>query len=285
MAKLSSLLVDDEFTTVRSEVIRLLGGNANAAVVLSRINFRANKNYRNAIEDGNGAWWWRASTTEIAEETGLTVDQVRFAVKKLVDGGWVTVQKHRKYGSSDHTWSYRIVDREVVDEARHADLVNLPDRSGKSPTSDLGNLPHLQSYKKTEETLSGAGDSFVPSSDDLAWAVEKTPALDVDLETEVFNMNAKSKGYVYERPDMAWRTWMLKSQAFLKRVGEDPGGGTRSSSRQSRNPTAKSIEALRKTGPPTPTTEPPNVNGRIGAKSWAEQWREELTEQMSGEEE
>lgn len=84
-----------DFMMVRAALVRRLGG-ANEALVWTRIDYRANS-AKEAHRTDDGTHWWAATYPEIAEETGLTADQARRAVEKLIEGGFLQAEQHHGF--------------------------------------------------------------------------------------------------------------------------------------------------------------------------------------------
>ncbi len=99
------LLGPGDFVTVRAALVAEVG--LVEAVVLARVAYRSTPEYRSAyLEDG--AWWWRAPHDTIAEETGLSVKQVRRALDSLRADGHLVAEKHQREGTYDRALSYRV---------------------------------------------------------------------------------------------------------------------------------------------------------------------------------
>jgi hypothetical protein len=81
-----------DFISVRAALVKRLGG-ANEALVWTRIDFRATS-AKHAHETPDGSLWWAASYEMIADEVGLTRQQVRGALKTLIEGGFLRSEKH-----------------------------------------------------------------------------------------------------------------------------------------------------------------------------------------------
>lgn len=96
-----------DFTMVRAALVRRLGGIAYA-YVWSRIHYRCKEPWYSCVEDETGRWWC-VTQDVIAEETGMTVDAVRHALKSLSDGGFIETARHQRGGNYDRTCSYRVV--------------------------------------------------------------------------------------------------------------------------------------------------------------------------------
>jgi hypothetical protein len=56
---------------------------------------------------------------------------------------------------------------------------------------------------------------WVPSSDDVAWARARLPALDVLRFTENFILSCRAKGYRYANISAAWRRWLTDPKGKL----------------------------------------------------------------------
>jgi len=112
-----------DFIMVRAALVRRLGG-ANEALVWSRIEYRASS-AKHAHETPDGSLWWAASRAAIAEDVGLTSDQVRRAIETLVQGGFLRAERHH---GADRTMSYSPV---------FAHGADLPDGN-----SDEAHTPH-----------------------------------------------------------------------------------------------------------------------------------------------
>lgn len=121
-----------DFMMVRAALVRRLGG-ANEALVWTRIDFRAGS-AKEAHQTEDGRHWWAATYPEIAEETGLSVDQARRAIESLVKGGYIDADHHHGFA---RTRSYAPI---------YSHLANLPNgesaRSIRQPRQmDLATSP------------------------------------------------------------------------------------------------------------------------------------------------
>lgn len=96
-----------DFIMVRAALVRRLGGTS-PAFVWSRIHYRCAEAGYNRVEDPTGRWW-SATQAVIAEETGMTLDAVRHAIKGLTDGGYIESKRHQQGGNYDRTRSYRVL--------------------------------------------------------------------------------------------------------------------------------------------------------------------------------
>jgi hypothetical protein len=96
------LITAGDFITVRAALVRYLGG-ADAAILWSRIHFRLSPDFRGAAADDTGRLWWKASYDVLAIETGLSRDQVKRELKKLLERGHLV---KRDGADRDRTSSY-----------------------------------------------------------------------------------------------------------------------------------------------------------------------------------
>ncbi|WZH38756.1 MAG: hypothetical protein PIR02_08795 [Microbacterium enclense] len=123
----------NDFMQVRAALVRRVGG-ANEALVWTRIQWRASSTTAGHAGD-DGARWWAATHAEIAAETGLTKDQARRAVDKLVAGGFLLSDQTEGFSRRG---SYSPVIAHVADlprgrdatskrQIRHMEVADMPD--------------------------------------------------------------------------------------------------------------------------------------------------------------
>lgn len=143
-----------DFMQVRAALVRRLGG-ANEALVWTRIDWRADS-ARVAHQTQDGTHWWAATYPEIADETGLSADQVRRAVDRLVEGGFLRAEQQHGFARKR---SYAPIYSHVANlpagedarskrQDRQIELADMPDGSSLIETED-----------KNETTSSVASDS------------------------------------------------------------------------------------------------------------------------------
>lgn len=79
------------FIMVKPKVVRDVG-SANNALVYIRMAWRCEQETRgHTITDSRNRIWWAVKHRQMAEETGLNVEQIRYSLKQLADAGWVEV--------------------------------------------------------------------------------------------------------------------------------------------------------------------------------------------------
>ena len=140
-----SLLTARDFIGVRAGLVAALGNDANAALVLTRIAYRTEGGWHESHE-ADGRWWWRATYETLADETGLTRDQVKRALRVLLNAGWIEGRAFMHEGAYDRTQSYSITAPD--------DRADSPDERAGSPDEDRADSPDVPSTK-TFKTLEG----------------------------------------------------------------------------------------------------------------------------------
>lgn len=98
-----ALFADADYTLLRAALVRHFEGDAVLALTAQRIFWRC----AGPHSDGD---WWTGSQSKVAEETGLSPQQVQRAVRRLSDRGELECEK--RSGPFNHTLSYRVVTSE-----------------------------------------------------------------------------------------------------------------------------------------------------------------------------
>lgn len=137
-----------DFIGVRAHLVQLLGNDGNRAIILSRIYWRTSELNRDGIER-DGHMWWRVKYQTIAEETGLTLDQVKRVMKWLVSNGHVETAEHRLDGITDRTLSIRVITESVESHSRSAESHFDSAESHSQSSAESHSLPSI----KTEDIL------------------------------------------------------------------------------------------------------------------------------------
>lgn len=140
--------VDTDFIMVRPRLVQKFGGDVASVLMIARIQFRSNV----SIPDADGLKWWRATYPELSRETGLSADQAKRTIDKLVEKG-VVLAKIENDSSWDRTRSYRV-------DVRSVHLAIPPDASGDSALCmsrnrqiNLAESPDLLSTKEALKNL------------------------------------------------------------------------------------------------------------------------------------
>ncbi len=140
---LESLPRHNDFIQVPVDAIRLIG--PNAAILLSRLAYRFEGGWRLLHQHGDHHWW-EATAEDLGAETGMSADQVRRALKTLIEKDAVVREKHHLGGASDHSYSYRLrtaeearsllpTDVAISPHRENTDVAESPHRSGEIATS------------------------------------------------------------------------------------------------------------------------------------------------------
>jgi hypothetical protein len=200
-----------DFIMVRAALVKRLGG-ANEALVWSRVFFRVGPDSAVAYEH-EGEHWWAASLQTIAEETGLTVKQVRTAVDGLIDAGFLVREQHAGY---DRTASYRPIVHvpSGADGSAHLGTFHVP--SG-ADVPLIEEVKTSSSKKKPERPLP---NGWMPTAEHYALA--STRGVDIGSEAEAFRNHAQ----VHDRRVANWNaafTWWLKKSRPKAPVVDDYG--------------------------------------------------------------
>lgn len=164
-----------DFMQVRAALVRRLGG-ANEALVWTRIDWRADS-AKVAHQTQDGTHWWAATHGEIADETGLSAEQVRRAIEKLVVRGFLREDAHHGF---DRRKSYAPIYAHLADSPngeiarskrrnRQMELADSPDGSSsierqERDIEDSASKADLALFEAPSIVVSG------PSFDDF-WAV------------------------------------------------------------------------------------------------------------------
>lgn len=143
-----------DFMQVRAALVRRLGG-ANEALVWTRIDWRADS-AKAAHQTEDGTHWWAATYPEIAEETGLTPEQVRRAVEKLVEGGFLRAEQQHGFSRKR---SYAPVYSHVADSP-DGENARSKRRDRQIHVADSPDVPLI-------ETLETRDTPIVPTQDDV----------------------------------------------------------------------------------------------------------------------
>lgn len=96
-----------------------------------------------------------------------------------------------------------------VDASRDAPVDTAPTRP--DPTR-----PKVLKERERKKRASPAPKDFAISDDMREWAHTKTPAIDIDHETERFLDYAKANGKTYVDWSAAWRNWMKRALDYAK---------------------------------------------------------------------
>lgn len=141
-----------DFIMVRAALVKRLGG-ANEALVWSRIEYRSSS-AKHAHETADGQLWWAVSYPVLAEETGLSEQQARRAIDKLVEGGFLLAEHHH---GSDRRLSYCPVIAHLSESTDGIPPVGIDSSIGRErqfQLSDSTDVPLIETSKTVETSTS-----------------------------------------------------------------------------------------------------------------------------------
>lgn len=209
------------FIRVEAEHVAEVG--ASAAILFGHIAWRAST-------DGH----WRASRALMGQETGLSPDSIRAAVKTLRDREWVTAERS---SSNDPTliWTPIYAGQTVIG--------NLPTGVGGISPQGGGNFPITSIETKVVPPSCPPSDETlvdVPAPDpkpkkratrlpagfrptDAHWALARELGVDLAHEGPQFVDHHTAKGSTFKDWDAALRTWIRNAAKFAAERGGGPG--------------------------------------------------------------
>jgi len=147
-----SALIEARHITVTASLVRECGG-MNEAAIASLIAWKTEPDAPHAVDaDDDGGSWWPASNALLADWTGLSVDQVWRALKKLLDAGHIERTKLGKKGFGDQTYAYRLVREMHVAESRDVHVAESRDLPiYETSIRDIPPvIPHAESQEESE---------------------------------------------------------------------------------------------------------------------------------------
>jgi hypothetical protein len=217
MTILRSWIASSDFTILRAELVRALGGNAAAALVLTRILWRCEGPY----SAGDG--WWRVNRKQLAEETGLSVDQVKRLVNKLVADGHLDESKQRTDGEWDQTISYRVAIDEMSESAHVAISPNgsgdIAESMRRNRQMDVAGSPnvHVAESPNVPVSKDSKRRPTRPSASENGNGKPKPSTDEQPVPLAVANGNGKAKTITEESPAAAMaHEQNLRSQALAR---------------------------------------------------------------------
>jgi hypothetical protein len=215
------------------ELAKFLGG-VKVGVLFCQLFYWSER----ADESG---WFWK-SQQGLADETGLTIDELRAARKELAEKGVVQCRyariEHRLYFKIDrqrldalwlrrngHVGKFDMASREILD----GDKVEVDLGSDRETTAQITNLEGERDNVSRKPTFTSKGGHQKPRS---AWPenLELTP--EMASYAEARGVNARNefrkwrdycakKGERNSDWDAAWRIWIERALEFIKRDATD----------------------------------------------------------------
>ena len=168
---------------------------------------------------------------------------VNKVIGKLVDLG-IVVRTHRtRDDGGDRACLYTLLApleqrqaETAVSEAdtrshRHDSVKDSPEhKKGTHTAHTTSNVNTAQQDLQTPEL------GWQPSGDDLCWAMDRHPGVDLSASVERFILRCRAKGYRYRDLGSAWRCWLADDQRAGGQVGTAKSGsvGVRGSAAQAK---------------------------------------------------
>lgn len=135
--------IPGDFILLRFDLVDALGGDFAAAIVFTRILWRCER-----LPEG-----WKATREAIQEETRLSEHKVKGAIKKLVDGGYIT---RRSAGKWEKASVWQVVglwpgtDQDPQDSRSGENHQIDPETSDEPPEPTPGTAPDPQNLRSGE---------------------------------------------------------------------------------------------------------------------------------------
>lgn len=202
-----------DFMMIRAELVRAVGG-ATEALIAAIIYWRAREGSPYAYER-DGAWWWNASRQDMADATGLSVEQVRRAGSVLTESGSIAAAQHQLKGIQDRSFSYRVVTDTPICDPAQIDV-------GESTDVHVGESTNLPSPKKMNTNTQRARatrlpEGWVPSAAHNLLA--QSLGVDVEFEADKFRDWCASDAVTKHDWEATFRNWLRRAQPRQRAVG------------------------------------------------------------------
>jgi hypothetical protein len=157
---------------------------------------------------------WTFRERNLADKAGVGRDQVRTAMAKLIETGYVIRRRESTDGKPPITVT------EVYDTAQNAEVgkaeVGNPDRGETRPIS---NKPPRET-KNSSKRMTAMTSEWQPNPDNLDRIRQKHPTVDLATEIENFRDHYISKGEKRADWDASLRTWIRNSEKWSKKPGQ-----------------------------------------------------------------
>lgn len=212
-----------DFMQVRAALVKRLGG-ANEALVWTRIDWRADS-ARVAHQTSDGTHWWAATHPEIAAETGLSAEQVRRAIEKLVARGFLREDTHHGF---DRRKSYAPIYSQAADSP-DGEMAASNRRDRQIEAANSPDVPLIETRDvrdisvSTDESADGTliADDWRPNQSHIDKAASLR--LDVKAEYRRFRDHAERTHRRLKNWNAGFTNWLRKQAEFAQqRAGRAP---------------------------------------------------------------
>jgi len=222
--RLAKYQTDDPFTRV-----------PNDAIEDERLDLRSRGLLVFMLSKPDG---WTFRERSLAKQAGVGRDQVRSAMQKLIEAGYVRRRwEAREEGPPAMVTEVYDRAQDVISEIQPKvgfPEVGNPDRGETRPLSNEG-------FLVTNETSKGASakkksvrsrkralpESWQPSEKQLLQIREKFPKLRLEDESEKFQDYHRAKGSTFVDWDAAFRNWCRNAEKFRQQSAGEKDGGWR----------------------------------------------------------
>lgn len=155
---------------------------------------------------------------KIAERIGASVETVRRALADLETSGYIS--RNRRVRDSGYRTTDRYflpVDLPTGQFAHKAESGTLPGNlTVLTGQSEGANYTSVKPSDTPQRRATRISDKFAPSPEQLEWAKQHVPLVDVRLETAQFIDHHLAKGSLMKDWGRAWQTWMRNQQKWSK---------------------------------------------------------------------
>jgi hypothetical protein len=154
------ILTDHDFSdrnhiAVRPSLVKKLGGDAVSAMMLERISFRCEWQ---PVDEKDGFKWWKVKLSELAEDTGLSLDQATRAMRKLVKPQIpgrpeTALIIERQKNGHDRTKEYRVnvlTSQQAISPVATGDIAGCTQRNRRLQQADSPIPPTTKTESKTQ---------------------------------------------------------------------------------------------------------------------------------------
>lgn len=207
-----------DFMQVRAALVRRLGG-ANEALVWTRVDWRADS-ARVAHQTEDGTHWWAATHSEIAAETGLSREQVRRAIEKLVARGFLREDNHHGF---DRRKSYAPIYSHSADSP-DGEIAGSKRQDSQFHAAISPDVPLIETSETEDTPVVPRGDAVAEALDRI-WALWPSARRGTRKRAESAMRGAvRAIGGKASLPDLlkvverdvaVWRTWPAADVRFV----------------------------------------------------------------------
>lgn len=163
----------------------------------------------------------------LAELLGRSRPWVNKVVGRLVEIGLVVKTNRVRDDGGDRACLYRLVGDTVGSDGdtgshQRDSITAKPESKQDSPRATTAVIVELD--------LQTPDENWQPSDQDLCWAIDRFPTVDLEASVDRFVSRCRAKGYRYRDLGAAWRSWLADDEREGCPIR--PGGSARHGGRQ-----------------------------------------------------